>query len=70
MNGGGKMTDEWFDEVHKVIPKLLPQATVDYSGGCAKCKKMVKSGKDACDYNLPGGSKTDYVVGTYCPMKV
>ncbi|SVD81966.1 uncharacterized protein METZ01_LOCUS434820, partial [marine metagenome] len=41
MIGGGKMTDEWFDEIQKVIPKLLPQATVDYSGGCAKCKKMV-----------------------------
>jgi|TARA_Y100001951_G_C11121673_1_gene173149 hypothetical protein len=64
------MTEEWFEEIQKVLPKLLPQATVDYTGGCVKCKKFVRGGKTECDYNLPGGSRTDYVVGTFCPMKV
>ena len=40
---------EWFEEVQKIIPKLLPQATVDYTGGCTKCKKFVRGGKNECD---------------------
>jgi len=70
------MTEEWFEEVQKITQpgyRLWNEGlreTVDYTGGCSKCKKFVRGNKDKCDYNLPGGSKTDYVVGTFCPMKV
>ena len=63
------MKEEWFDEVQKIIPRLFPQKTVDYTGTCVKCKKYVVGGKTPCDYNLPRGSETDYVVGTFRPMK-